>query len=67
MTFVCFRTYHAGDRHESQLRRNFFLKSIAKSTRSAGHTFLPKTYDLDLQDTLYSPKVRPLLKIGLKL
>ena len=53
---MCFRTYCAGDRHQLQLRRQIFLKSATESVGSAGHTFLPKTYDLDLQCALYNPK-----------
>ena len=54
LTCVCFRTYYAGDRHQPQLRWKFFLKSTAESVGTASHTFWPKNYDLDPQDTLYS-------------
>ena len=43
---MCFWPYCTGDKHQRQLRRNFFLKSAAKRAGSAGRTFWPKKCDL---------------------
>ena len=53
---MCFRTYCAGDRHQPQLRRQFFLKLAPESAGSTGRTFWAKTCDLDLQGTKNNPK-----------
>ena len=53
---MCFRTHCAGDRHQPQLRQQFFLKSTTESVGSAGRTFQPKNCDLDLLGALYNPK-----------
>ena len=61
---MCFWFYCVGDRHQPQLRRQFFLKSATERAGSAGRTYRPKKCDLSLRMHIFAPNLRPGLPTG---